>query len=159
MKAGSGLLFAVRQIWEGARTRAARTVNSTLAQANWLFGRQLVEAQQAGKDRAGYGEELLLALSRALRAEYGTGSSASGLRYRRGFYLAYPDLLHDTSSPIDQAIKPIHHALRDELEPAPDWKPGMLHPSLSWTHYRALLKVDRRDARDEHAVNPGTQAW
>jgi len=36
--------------------------------ANWLIGRQIVEAQQAGKSRAGYGEELLANLSNALRS-------------------------------------------------------------------------------------------
>jgi hypothetical protein len=100
MKADEGLVSAVRQIWEDARTQATRTVNSALVQANWLIGRQLVEAQQAGKDRAGYGEALLLSLSRALRAEYGTGFSVSGLQYMRGFYLAYPELME------------IQHALR-----------------------------------------------
>ena len=102
MTADTGLLSAVRQIWEGARTQVARTVNTALVQANWLIGHQIVEAQQAGKDRAGYGEELLATLSRALHAEYGSGFSASGLKYMRAFYLAYPELL------------PIQHAVRGE---------------------------------------------
>ena len=166
MKADSGLVSAVRQIWEGARTKAARTVNSALVQANWLIGRQLVEAQQAGRGRAGYGEELLLALSRALRVEYGTGFSVSGLQYMRGFYLAYPDLMPiqhalrvELANQTDSAETKIHHAVRDELEPRPDWKPGMLHPSLSWTHYRALLKVDRRDARDFYEIEAIRNGW
>ena len=51
------LLSAVRQIWEEARAQATRTVNTAMVRANWLIGRQIVEAQQAGKSRAGYGEE------------------------------------------------------------------------------------------------------
>ena len=65
VQAASGLLSAVREIWEGARTQAARTVNSALVQANWLTGRKIVEAEQAGKSRAGYGEEIVRTLSRA----------------------------------------------------------------------------------------------
>lgn len=102
MTADTGLLSAVRQIWEGARTQVARTVNTALVQANWLIGHQIVEAQQAGKDRTGYGEELLATLSRALHAEYGSGFSVSGLQYMRAFYLAYPELL------------PKQHAVRGE---------------------------------------------
>jgi hypothetical protein len=58
-----GLLQTIRQIWENARSYASRTVNTTLVQANWLIGRQIVEAQQGGKGRAAYGEGLLRRLS------------------------------------------------------------------------------------------------
>ena len=161
-----GLLSAVRQIWEGARTQVARTVNSALVQANWLIGQQIVEAQQAGKDRAGYGEALLATLSRALHAEYGGGFSVSGLQYMRAFYLAYPELLPNqhalrgelTSSP-EPTETPIGHAVRGELVPVMNWKPGVLHPSLSWIHYRALLKVDRREARDFYEIEAVRNGW
>jgi len=92
-KADSDLLSAVRLIWEEARTQAVRTVNTAMVRANWRIGRQIVEAQQAGKIRAGYGEELLVNLSGVLRAEYGNEFSLTGLKYMRAFYLAYPDLL------------------------------------------------------------------
>jgi len=41
VKADSGLLAAVREIWEGARTQVARSVNTALVKANWLIGRQI----------------------------------------------------------------------------------------------------------------------
>jgi predicted nuclease of restriction endonuclease-like (RecB) superfamily len=47
----------------------------------------------------------------------------------------------------------------DVLASGPDWKPGILHPSLSWTHYRALLKVDRRDARDFYEIEAIRNGW
>jgi len=62
--ADPGLLAAVSQIWEESRTHVARTVNTARVKANWLIGRQIVEAQQAGKRRAGYGEDLAIILSR-----------------------------------------------------------------------------------------------
>jgi len=161
-----GLLAAVRHIWEGARTQAARTVNTAMVRANWLIGKEIVEAQQAGQGRAGYGDELLANLSLALRSEYGTGFSLSGLKYIRAFYMAYPDLI-----PIGHAVRdefvnqtktiedPIGHAVRDLLEVRPEWKPGMLHSSLSWMHYRALLKVDRREARDFYEIEAIRNGW
>lgn len=166
VRADPGLLSAVRQIWEGSRAQAARSVNTALVQANWLIGRQIVEAQQAGQARAGYGEELLANLSRALRAEYGSGFSVRGLQYMRMFYLAYPDLLPihhavrgELATSPESAETEIQHAMRAELELLPEWKPGMLHPSLSWIHYRALLKVDRRDARDFYEIEATRNGW
>ena len=108
-----GLLAAVRRIWEGARTHAARTVNTAMVQANWLIGWQIVESQQAGEGRAGYGEELLKNLSSALRAEYGTGFSLTGLKYMRAFYLAYPNLI-----PISHAVRGLSQSgVRRSLPP------------------------------------------
>ena len=161
-----GLLTAVRQIWEGARTHAARTVNTAMVRANWLIGWQIVESQQAGAGRAGYGEEILKNLASVLRAEYGSGFSLSGLKYMRAFYLAYPNLIpigHAVrglpSSVLNSTEKPIGHAVRDQLEDKADWKPGVLHSSLSWIHYRALLKVDRQDARDFYEIEAIENNW
>jgi hypothetical protein len=45
----------------------------------------------------------------------------------------------------------IGHAARDLfVRPAVGveaWRPGEIHPHLSWTHYWTLLKVEHRDAR------------
>lgn len=32
--------------------------------------------------------------------------------------------------------------------PGEEWRPGMLHPNLSWLHYGVLLRVKHHDARD-----------
>jgi predicted nuclease of restriction endonuclease-like (RecB) superfamily len=39
------------------------------------------------------------------------------------------------------------------------WTPGLLHPSLSWTHYRALLRVDNAAARSFYEIEAIKQAW
>ena len=41
------------------------------------------------------------------------------------------------------------HAVRGESPAAASWQPGRLNPPLSWTHYRVLLKVERRELRAE----------
>ena len=164
--ADPGLLAAVRQIWEESRTHAIRTVNTAMVKANWLIGRQIVEAQQAGKSRAGYGEELLVSLSEALGAEYGSGFSLTGIKYMRGFYLAYPDLLAIGHTVCDESVtKEIStegqkgHTPCDEFGAESGWKPGRLHSSLSWSHYRFLLKVDRQDARDFYEIEAIRNGW
>ncbi|HHW77768.1 MAG TPA: DUF1016 domain-containing protein [Xanthomonadaceae bacterium] len=159
------LLQRIRQIWESARSQAARSVNSALVQANWLIGRQIVEAEQGGKSRAAYSSRLLETLSESLEKEYGSGFSVTALKYMRMFYLDYPELLE------------IRHAVRDELESASaeakgpavrdfsataaetGWQPGRLHAGLSWTHYRTLLKIERREARDFYEIEAIRNGW
>lgn len=143
------LLTRIRDIWEASRTQAIRTVNSTHVCANWLIGKQIIEAEQGGEQRAEYGKALLKALSQQLTNEYGRGFSVSSLKYMRSFFLGYPDLLGKS------------HALRDLSLPAKidDWQPGKLHTSLSWTHYRTLLKVDRQEARRFYEIEAIQNGW
>ena len=46
------LLARIREIWDSARTQAARSVNTAHVCANWLIGQQIVQAQQGGERRA-----------------------------------------------------------------------------------------------------------
>jgi predicted nuclease of restriction endonuclease-like (RecB) superfamily len=59
----------------------------------------------------------------------------------------------DTSDEISIATE-IPHAVRAE-----SWQPGMLHPNLSWTHYRTLLRVDRGDARAFYEIEAIKNNW
>ena len=159
------LLQRIRQIWESARSQAARSVNSALVQANWLIGGQIVEAEQGGKSRAAYSSRLLETLSESLEKEYGSGFSVTALKYMRMFYLGYPELLEirhavrDESVPASAEAK--GHAVRDfsALAAETNWQPGRLHAGLSWTHYRTLLKVERREARDFYEIEAIRSGW
>ena len=162
------LFDRVREILESARVNVARTVNTTQVIANWLIGREIVEEEQNGKQRADYGERVVAQLSSALTAAYGSGWSAQNLFYMRQFYLGYLGLMSDAA---------IHHAVRGELPASQivhaargqsetpalaatnSWQPGLLHPNLSWTHYRTLIKVGRRAARDFYEIEAIQNAW
>jgi len=50
--AAPALFDRVRSIWEESRSLAARSVNTAHVCANWLIGREIVEEEQAGKERA-----------------------------------------------------------------------------------------------------------
>jgi predicted nuclease of restriction endonuclease-like (RecB) superfamily len=73
-----------------ARTSAARTVNAVMTAAYWLIGRRIVEYDQAGEERAAYGEELLVRLAVDLVRRFGRGFSRQNLQQMRQFYLTYP---------------------------------------------------------------------
>jgi hypothetical protein len=45
----------VARILEQARGQVARSVNTAMVRAYWLVGREIVEVEQAGEQRAGYG--------------------------------------------------------------------------------------------------------
>lgn len=72
----------------------------------------------------------------------------------RLFYHGYRDLLRlrhavrdevGGASPSD--VPAIPSALRSVLAnpSGTEWKPRGFHPPLAWTHYRSLLKVERRE--------------
>src|SRR5882672_8639821 len=56
----------VARILEEARSQVARTVNTAMVHAYWHVGREIVEVEQAGKARAGYGDEVVEQLSARL---------------------------------------------------------------------------------------------
>ena len=149
----------IREILESARISAARSVNTTQVVANWLIGREIVEEEQQGKERAQYGQRMLQSLSERLSKDYGPGYSFHSLKFIRQFYLTYPSLI---------AVEQIGYALRSQLSGAPglvpvmateQWQPGVLHPGLSWTHYRTLLRVDREDARAFYEIEAIRNNW
>lgn len=180
-----GVYDRVRGILESARVSVARTVNSTQVMANWLIGREIVEEEQQGKAKAGYGVQLLNELSALLQADFGKGYSATNLRWFRQFYLEYPELVGIHHAVRDESVSAsgvrqaaIRHAPRDKSETASrksgvvvnepamwgavsaeSWKPGQLNPNLSWTHYRTLLRVNRAEARTFYEIEAAGNAW
>jgi predicted nuclease of restriction endonuclease-like (RecB) superfamily len=153
--------------------------------AYWLIGREIVEEEQKGSRRADYGEGLLRALAAQLQADFGRGFSHGNLKAIRQLYVTYPEFLSAVSAtPIGHAVRGQSgrsekgHAVRglsrrsgkgDALRslsslvpigdrPA-DWEPGRLHPNLSWTHYRVLMRVDRPEPRAFYEIETLRHNW
>lgn len=152
------LFGRVREILEAARAGVARTVNTTQVAANWLIGREIVEEEQRGQRRAGYGAKLLAELSARLNTAFGRGYSVDNLEAFRQFYLDYPQLISETV-PRKLPMPPISATPSRKSTPEPDWLPGVLHPSLSWSHYRQLLRVTRAEARAFYEIEAIRNAW
>jgi len=70
---------------------AARSVNAIMTATYWLIGRRMVEGEQKGKCRAGYGLALLARLSEDLTSRCGRGFSKRNLDPMRRFYLSRPN--------------------------------------------------------------------
>lgn len=80
----------IRTIIVSARNKALYAVNTEMVQAYWLIGKEIVEEEQKGERRAGYGERLLENLSRHLTSEFGSGFTIANIKNMRQFYMTYP---------------------------------------------------------------------
>jgi hypothetical protein len=81
------LLSGVVSLIEQGRLAAVRSVNTVLTTTYWLVGRRIVEHEQSGSKRAGYGETLLKRLAEDLTGRLGRGFSERKIRQMRLFYL------------------------------------------------------------------------
>lgn len=93
------LYDTINKIIEEARNTVYRAANFAMVQAYWHIGRAIVEEEQNGKERAGYGQELIRQLAKKLTRKHGRGFTETNLKYMRQFYRFFKK----------------SHALRDEL--------------------------------------------
>lgn len=158
------LFTEVARILEEARRQTVRSVNKHMVAAYWLVGWRIVESEQGGRARAGYGERLLDKLSVKLTERFGKGYSVANLRNFREFYLTYPDRLAQIRYALfdgsDGAIQkgrslkryPAGSVFEDEEPQEIQYPVGsefnaVFHPNLGWSHYRALMRVENPNAR------------
>ncbi len=140
----SVLFGRVASILEQARRNVVRSVNSEMVVAYWLIGREIVEEIQAGKDRAGYGRAVIQSLSEKLNERFGKGFSKSNLLLFRRFYLAFAgrcveaDCEFRTQCVVNSA--------------------GFM-PSLGWSHYRVLMRVEHPAARTYYEREADSNGW
>jgi predicted nuclease of restriction endonuclease-like (RecB) superfamily len=131
----AGLLTGVVELLQQARRTSARSVNAIMTLTYWEIGRRIVEHEQQGKQRAGYGQALIERLAADLTDRFGRGFSETNLKQMREFYLAWP----------------IRQTLSDEsgLRPFP----------LPWSHYVRLLSVKDVQARAFYETEALRGGW
>lgn len=134
-------LGEVSSLLAAARKQAARAINSVLVATYWELGRRIVEFEQAGKERAGYGEQLLQRLSSDLGRRFGRGFSVDNLESMRLFYLTYMEpAISETVS--RKWAAPEKSGTRSRIFPLDDL---MVAFPLSWSHYVLLTRRCRSD--------------
>ena len=152
------LLRDVITLLEDARRASARTVNVIMTATYWQVGWHIVEFEQAGERRAGYGQQLLDKLSTDLNQRFGRGFSVDHLELMRLFYNTYPlaqisgtasrNLLPAASANISESpIRKSSASLVPAISESVIRKFSFLEWSqvfpLSWTHYVHLLRRSR----------------
>jgi predicted nuclease of restriction endonuclease-like (RecB) superfamily len=166
------LFGRVASILDQARGNVARAVNTQMVLAYWLIGREIVEELQGGEERAAYGKKVVEVLSVRLTERYGKGFSLEKLQFIRKFYIAYRERFeipfplgtelgvtrippHSKGKPTpllaEQGISFPLGTKSGEMtnqHPPGDESPLAFSPQLTWSHYRALMRVDNLEARD-----------
>ncbi len=173
---GDDALFArVVDIIEAARGHVARSVNVAMVQTYWLIGREIVDVEQHGAKRAGYGERVVEALAARLAGRIGKGFSVPNLRNMRQFYLTYregsalPEAMADAANrsalPSDSASTKIRSAVPSESRaaarkrPPSTTMPAIFPPYLGWTHYLILMRVANETARAFYEIEAARESW
>ena len=70
---------------EAAKQKVGVAVNLAQVYTNYEIGRQIVEEEQKGRRRAGYGEKIVEELSAKLTARFGRGWSVRSIKTIRKF--------------------------------------------------------------------------
>jgi predicted nuclease of restriction endonuclease-like (RecB) superfamily len=147
------LFDKVVKILEQAKSNVIQAVNSNMVLAYWLIGKEIVNEFQAGKERAEYGMNLLQDLSDKLTMKYGKGYSVPNLQNFRKFYLAFADrfeiqYLPGTISEREQIQYPLGTISKNPF-----------NSNLSWSHYRALMRVKNTEARNYYEKEAAECGW
>ena len=120
---------------------------------------------QKGEGRAEYGKRALEELSQRLSARFGQGYSVTNLKYFRTFYQVFSDRGPRIGRPTGDELPSEKKGApeRRGVETTKQRPPGDesvigFHPALSWSHYRALMRIEKKEARnfyEEEAVACG----
>lgn len=154
------LLGNLAELIRQARQQAIRAVDVLQVQTCWEIGRYIVEFEQGGEARAGYGKQLLPTLAEALTAEFGKGFDTTNLRHMRGFFLAFP--IRDA---LRRELSWTHYRtlLKVDSDSArqwymneaatQNWSTRALERQIGTLYYERLLASQDRAAVEQEAIS------
>ena len=90
MELNKSIIQQIRSIITDAQAKAIRSVDTERVLMYWQIGKVILEEEQEGKERAGYGEFLIKSLSEYLQPQFGSGFSYRQLNWYRKFYRTFP---------------------------------------------------------------------
>jgi predicted nuclease of restriction endonuclease-like (RecB) superfamily len=164
-KGYSGLLTVVSELLEQARHAAARAVNAILTATYWEIGRRIVEFEQKGIEKPGYGEEIIDRLAFDLTHRFGRGFSRRNLFLIRNFYIVYrervqtPSALSYILSKKERGIVQTVSALSSPTTTLEILQSVSGEFPLSWSHYVRLLSLDEKEKRDFYEEEARRAGW
>lgn len=127
------ILADAKVIIESSQQAARTAVNIALVRRNWLLGKRIAEEELQGGSQENYGKQVIKTLAKELTDEYGRGFDTSNLYRFVSFYRQFPEIL-DTLCLKSSRL-------------------------LTWSHYRMLLRVEDKKARDWYEKEAYEQMW
>ncbi|MEM5557960.1 PDDEXK nuclease domain-containing protein [Aliarcobacter cryaerophilus] len=120
----------IKELLYSAKNKVYQTINTTMTQTYFQIGKRIVEEEQGGQIRAGYGKSLLKLLSVELINEFGKGFSVDNLENMRRFYLAF-----QKSETVSRKFE------------------------LSWSHYIFLTRIENINERNFYEIESIENNW
>lgn len=122
----------IRDLLARARSQAYRAVNTIMVQTYWQIGKRIVEQEQQGNSRAGYGDFIVSGLSKYLSDALGKGFSEANLWNMRQFYQVFPEFDQFSTQRVE---------------------------NLSWTNIRLIMRIDDPSEREYYIKEATGQNW
>ena len=158
----------IEQLIAETRKRTVVAVNTAMVYTYFEIGRMIVEDEQQGEIRAGYGKTILKDISSRLNNRFGKGFSVDNLENMRKFYLVYsksetpsrisenyPQISETPSriSSIVNSATPLRNSEKGQTPSAP------LPFTLSWSHYLKLMRIENPDERRFYEIEATENNW
>lgn len=160
------LIDSIYQTHCALQENAQRIINQNLTFRNWFIGCYIVEYEQNGKDRAIYGERLLIEMANRLKSKGVKGLRERELHTCRRFYMIYPQILRTVSAKFEdiniEEGKPPFEILRTasaESQEELDIAPEVLLSRLSYSHFIELIKIEEPLERLFYEVEAIKNNW
>lgn len=128
----NSFFLEISELLKQSRNTTYKTVNSIMVQTYWQIGRRIVEQEQGGEIKAGYGDFLIVNLSKHLSDLFGKGFSEANLWNMKQFYQTFSD--------YDQFST---HCVGN----------------LSWTNTRIIMRLSDSKERDYYIQEASAQNW
>ena len=153
------LFDKISALIEEARQRVSTTVNIAEVYTKYNVGRYIVEDEQEGDCKAGYGKQVLKQISKKLEERFGEGWSVDTLERCRKFYTLY------SSTAISATPLRKLGSANDDSEirnTVAEIQPTSSEPHkfvLSWSHYLILMRIKDANARSFYEIECAKQNW
>jgi predicted nuclease of restriction endonuclease-like (RecB) superfamily len=157
------------ELLEQSRRASVRAVNALMTATYWEIGRRIVEFEQGGQERAGYGAELLMRLSADLTSRFGKGFSQDNLERFRRFYLTFSAAWISATS---SRKLPVATGIPDEVMISATSSRKLTSTAsteslrdlanafpLPWSHYTRLIRLRSPEAVDFYHTEALRGGW
>lgn len=139
----NALISAILQVNDRLKAQAGKAVNMSLTLRNWIIGAYISEYKLKGADRADYGDNLLIEISKSLKKQKVSNTGRRQLYNYLTFYRTYPQIVRTASAQSNQLIP---FTLHEHKVPTASAQfaldPERLLNSLSYSHFDLLFAID-----------------
>ena len=158
LQAKQELYHSIAKIIVDSKSNLYRTTNTILLNMYWEIGKLIVQDEQNGEKRAGYGKQTLKNLANQLSLEFGKGFNERNLNNMRAFFSSFPiwnavrtelswthyRIISRIDNP-DHRIQYVNHAIEG------NWNTRTLQRNIDSQYLGRLLKFP--DSNDDKEVS------